>query len=252
MRIDVTNRSVRAGLVAMLVSGAALAQLQPPPAQDPNAPPSGIQPPGPVEVPPEDVATYRQLEQAEHEDSGRGLQFVWLAPDVGFQFVVLDGLSNDELVDERVGSASGLAFGGTAGVRWLFYTLGARFRYGLLNEFSIWSLGGDVGLRVPLGDFEPYALLGGSYVSLGAFSADDALRALGASTELEAQGFSLRLGGGFDYYVTPVFSTGISVDAESLFLSRDAVRGDTGTLYDEAGSAVGLAVTSMAVLALHF
>jgi hypothetical protein len=177
---------------------------------------------------------------------------VWLAPDVGFEWASLDALSGDDLVDGRIGPGSGLAFGGSAGLRWLFYTVGARFRYGLLNEFTMWSIGGDAALRIPLGSFEPYVMLGGGYHSLGDFVANDELGALGATADLEMSGFSVRLGGGFDYYVTPVFSAGVSVDAESLFLSRDAVTTDTNTVYDRAGSGIGLSVSSLAVFALHF
>jgi hypothetical protein len=209
-------------------------------------------PPDPVELPPSDAQTYQKLEQAERQDSGRGLQFVWIAPDVGFEWASLNALSNDDLVDDQVSPGSGLAFGASAGVRWLFYTLGARFRYGLLGEFTMWSIGADAALRIPLGNFEPYVLLGGGYHSLGDFAANDALLDLGATDDLAVSGFSVRLGGGFDYYVTPVFSAGISIDAESLFLSRDAIAADTNTVYDASGSAIGLAVSSLAVLALHF
>jgi hypothetical protein len=256
MRIEVTTGATLVALWIAFGSRVAAAQLLPPPAPtaQPTSPaqPPGVLPPAPGEVPPQDAATYRQLEQAEHEDSGRGLSFLWIAPDVGFEFASLDALSNSDLVDDQVGSGSGLAFGGTAGVRWLFYTLGARFRYAPSSEFTLWSLGGDAGLRIPLGSFEPYVLLGGSYVSLGGFAVDDALSMAGATSDVAASGFSIRLGGGFDYYLTPVFSAGISVDGESLFLSRDAVTGGTNTIYDSSGSAVGLAVSSMAVLALHF
>jgi hypothetical protein len=254
MRNDVTTWAALVFVLTALLPGVVGAQLEPPPPSDPNAPaqPKGVYPPSPTELPAQDAETYRQLEQAEHEDSGRGLQFVWLAPEVGFQFVALDALSNDDLIDDQVGSGSGLAFGGTAGVRWLFYTLGARFRYALLGEFALWSLGGDVALRVPLGDFEPYAFVGGGYYSLGGFAADDALGMAGATSELVVSGFGARLGGGFDYYVTPVFSAGISVEVEALFLSRDAVTGGTNTIYDANGSAVGIAVSPMAVLGLHF
>lgn len=259
MRIDVTNWALLALLLTGLAPRAAFAQLLPPPAPTPApgtpapapAQPPGT-PPGPTELPPEDVQTFRQLEQADQEDSGRGLSFVWLAPEVGYQFAPLDALSNDEFVDGQVKAGSGLAFGGTAGVRWLFYTLGARFRYGMLGEFTMWSLGGDAGLRIPLGGFEPYVIVGGGYASLGDFAVNDALQSAGATEDLTASGFSVRLGGGFDYYVTPVFSAGISVDAESLFLSREAVGSMTNTIYDRSGSAVGLVVSSMAVLALHF
>jgi hypothetical protein len=260
MRIDVKRHPLGLAIVVptVLVAQAAFAQLQPPPPpQDPAQlepvqPAPVLTPPAPVELPAQDAETYRQLEQAEREDSGRRLQFVWLAPEVGFEWAALDQLSNDNLIDSQVKPGAGLAFGGTAGLRWLFYTVGARFRYGMLNEFTMWSIGGDAALRVPLGNFEPFVMLGGGYHSLSDFAANDALRAAGATDDLAISGFSARLGGGFDYYVTPVFSAGISVDAEALFLSRDRISADTDTPYDSSGSGVGLAVTSMAVLALHF
>lgn len=254
------------GIVAVVAfASPAHAQLVPPLPTNPNLPPPteppptspppaspGLLPPEPVPVPPEEQETFRDLEQAEREDAGRGLQFVWLAPDIGFQWVSLDALSKGELLDDSVGSGSGLSLGGTAGLRWLYYTVGARFRYGRLSEFHTWSLGGDFGLRIPLGNFEPYAFVGGGYFQAGTFAADDELAALGAASDLAVSGFSARLGAGFDYYVTPVFSTGVSVDAEALFASRDGLGGQTGTIYDASGSSIGLGVATLAVLGLHF
>lgn len=266
MRIDRLIAVGVGGVAAVLAfARPASAQLVPPPPTDPGLPPPtdpaptsppptspGLLPPEPIPVPPEEQATFRGLEQAEREDAGRGLQFFWLGPDVGFQWVSLNALSEGELLDDAVGPGSGLALGGVVGLRWLYYTASARFRYGMLNEFSIWSLGGDFGLRIPLGSFEPYAFVGGGYFQAGSFAADDELKALGATADLAVNGFAARLGGGFDYYVTPVFSTGVSVDVEALFASRDGLGGQTDTVYDASASSVGLGVSTMAVLGLHF
>jgi hypothetical protein len=268
-RMQRTRVAALLGAIATLLGSAvAEAQLLPPPTPNPNPPPQdpaqepaapGLAPPAPVIIPEDERATFQQLERADREDAGRGLQFVWIAPDVGFQWVGLDALSNSDLIDERVSAGMGPAFGGTLGARWLYYTFGARFRYSLLNEFSMWTAGGDFALRIPLGSFEPYGFIGAGYLQAQDFAAGDELRLLGATADLQMSGLNARLGGGFDYYVTPVFSTGVSIDAEAMFLSRDALPGsdDADAAFSESvyavdGSAIGLSVTAMAVLGLHF
>jgi hypothetical protein len=238
-------RVAAAALFALLGAVPAHAQFGVPPA------PLLAPPPPPT---PASNQTVQELEQAERQDSGRRLQFVWLNPEVGFEWASLTALSNSDLLDDRVPQdATGLVVGGGAGVRLLYLTLGARFRYGLLSEYDLWSLGLEGALRIPYGRLEPYVFVGAGYTRAGSFKADANLEQLAARRdELALAGIGAQLGGGVDYFVTPVFSVGARVEAQSLFLSRSAVLEEGGGIYAADGSGIGLGVGGLAVLGLHF
>lgn len=172
----------------------------------------------------------KELEESDERDSGRGLEFFWLTADVGFQSLSLDALGDEGLLASgAASSASGLSLGGGAGVRILYFSLGARFRYGDLSEFTHWSLLGEAALRVPLGKFEPYGLLGIGYGAVTGISGAD-----------NVGGVDLRLGGGLDYYFSDSFSAGAQASGDLLFLSGSA------------GSATGAGMSGMALVGLHF
>ncbi len=272
-RINLARLGVATALLAAY--SPALAQqpsqpgLQPPPTTQPGLQPPGTQPGAPaqqpgfgLQPPPPPTtsapnATEHQLERSEREDSGRGLQFVMLHTDVGFQWLSFNALSDSDLVDGSLvaDDAMGLAVGAGLGFRLLYLTLGGRFRFGLLDNAKLWSAGLEANLRIPKGAFEPYVLLGAGFTQVASFEGEDAVFALGEKRDdLGANGFNVRLGGGFDYFITPVFSAGVRADADLLLLSRSAVVtvADTESIYEQDGSAIGLAVTGLASLGLHF
>ncbi|MEN9581846.1 MAG: hypothetical protein RJA70_4855, partial [Pseudomonadota bacterium] len=209
---------VWAALCCHAQTASAQTQLQPPPVLELGA---GLQPPPPPQQTAPSQTEY-QLNRAEHEDSGRGLQFVMLHADGAFQWVHLGAFSNDNFADGTLieEQALGPAFGAGLALRLLYLTAGVRFRYGLLNNFELWSLGAEGALRIPMGSFEPFVFAGAGYSQAGSFKNAADIFALGSKTAaLTANGFDARLGGGFDYYVTPVFSVGARADAELLYLN---------------------------------
>jgi hypothetical protein len=209
----------------------------------------------------ESAETERELEQAEDEDSGRGLEFVWLNAEIGFEHLDLQSFSADQLgiVDT---SQTGLLFGAGLGVRVVFITLGGRFRLANFSAYQLWTLDAEAGLRIPLGNLEPYFMLGGGYASLGSF--DSGNLGAGLNTDnVSITGYNIRFGGGIDYYVTPVFSIGAAVNGEIIGLTRPGVdigtiqaMGNGATAEAEAaaadGSSLGFGVTGTLVLGLHF
>ena len=119
-----------------------------------------------------------------------------------------------------------------------------------MNQFSkakLWTLGGEVGMHIPMGSLEPYFSVGGGYTS-GAF---DGVEGVSAS------GFNLRPLAGLDYYVSNTLSLGGTLSGDILFLNRPKVAvADLGALdpaiYGEDGSGIGAGVTFTAVVGLHF
>jgi hypothetical protein len=214
--------------------------LAPPPAVEATPPPGTATP----------AATEAELARADREDSGRGLEFVWLNGEVGVTHVGLATFHDKHLLDpaDVKSKATGVVVGAGLGVRLIFVTIGARFRYAPLPDYKLWSLGLEGGLHLPLGALEPYATLDAGYVSLGSFP--------GASSFAKVHGFDARLGVGLDYYLTNLFSVGVNVSAELLALQRTTSACPSGTsgsdFYCGSGSSTGGAVNATAVGGLHF
>jgi hypothetical protein len=249
-------------LAPALLSATALASAQQPaPATPPSTlesgglrPPDaidGTQPPPAAEPTPE-----KELEKADEEDSGRGLEWVWLNAEIGGEHLGLQTLKSNSLVDPKLvkTSQTGLVLGAGLGVRILVFTAGVRFRLGSFSEWQLWTLNAEGGLRIPIGSLEPYFTVGGGYASLGSFSSDAP-----ASSKATAKGFNARLGAGLDYYLSNTFSVGGNLTGDVLFLSRSKVSGasastmgDEATVYGKDGSSIGAGATLTAVVGLHF
>src|SRR6187431_1471848 len=84
------------------------------------APPPAVEP---AEQPASPTATEQELTRADREDAGRGLEFVWLNAEAGFQHVGLETFHGDNLVDGNLvkSTQSGLLMGAGAGVRLIFF-----------------------------------------------------------------------------------------------------------------------------------
>jgi len=210
---------------------------------------------------PEAQRQEAQLDEAEKKDSGRGLEWIWLNAEIGFEHLGLQTFSAGGLVNPAIiqTTQTGPLYGAGLGVRLVFITLGAKFRIATFSAYDVWTLNAEAGLRIPLGKLEPYFTLGGGFASLGAFSARD----LGGVDRgnVSITGYNIRGGGGLDYYVTPVFSVGAAVTFELLGLTRAKVQnvqaaansqGVAGELYAADGSSLGSAFTGTIVLGLHF
>lgn len=213
---------------------------------------------------PEVAQTEAKLDEAKDKDSGRGLEWIWLNAEFGFEHLGLETFHANQLVDAAIVNTTqtGLMYGAGLGVRLVFITLGARFRFSSFSAFDLWTLNGEAGLRIPLGKLEPHLFIGGGFASVGGFSTSD----LGGvdPNHVEITGYDVRAGGGLDYYVTPIFSVGASVSFEVLGLTRpgvtfndasNVVNGGTvaqGEVYRASGSSVGSAFTGALVLGLHF
>ncbi|WP_437337016.1 hypothetical protein [Sorangium sp. So ce394] len=238
---------------------------------DPSMQAGGLAPPPPMTTPePEPVSpddTERRLDDAKKEDSGRGLELIWLNVEGGYENVGLQtfNIDEEELTAGFISSsANGGVLGAGAGVRLLYFTLGARGRVGFFDDWQLFTLGGEVGLHLPLGRLDPHVDLGFGYAGLGSFKS----AVSGAADAIAIRGVYGRISGGLDLYLSPVFSIGANASWELLALTRpglssaqiDRIKGEAAATPQQAkadllaaeGSSVGSALALTAVAGLHF
>jgi hypothetical protein len=193
--------------------------------------------------------------RAEREDSGRGLQWVWLDGEVGVEHLGLQTFGSSHLVDASVTKTTqtGLLVGGGAGVRLFFMTFGPRFRFGSFSDWQLWTLDGEAGFHIPIGRLEPYFTLSAGYAAVGALDPGSGI----SHDAVSIRGWNLRAGGGLDWFASSAFSIGGRLTGEALFLSRSRVKSaslgaNQQSVYAADGSAVGAGVSLTAVAGLHF
>jgi len=224
----------------------------PPPMQSgglaPPPPGGGPPPPAPA-YPGYPNTTQRHLDDADKGDSGRGLEWVYIDVGGGGQFAAFEALKSSGITEigglpvHTLSSGKfGPYFSAGAGLRFLFFTLGPRFRFATFSDRDLWTLNLDLGWHIPFGNFEPYAFLGGGYAKVPYHGSDST----------SASGFDVRLGGGFDYYLSRAFSLGAKLDVDVLRLEQTIVFATSSTPSSIDFSTVGLVVTAGAVIGLHF
>lgn len=202
--------------------------------------------------------TLEQLERAEREDAGRGLEFFWIDVEGGYEYASLQAFRSDALlgaggVDDK---GSGLALGVGAGVRVVFLTLGGRARLLRASAWDLWTLDAEVGLHLPLGAIEPSFTFAAGYAWLGSPSAEGAPGFDAGAVDVS--GLDARLGANIDYYVNPLLSFGARASFEALALWRAgaeqpaAVPAATADTYARDGEGIGFGVTLGATAGLHF
>jgi hypothetical protein len=219
-----------------------------------------LTPPQSAPAPANQNETSQQLDRAEREDAGRGLELVWVNVESGYEYVSLDALKSDALVDGRLidNSGSTFALGVGAGVRLIFLTLGARFRMLQQSAWDLWTLNAEVGLHLPRGVLEPSFTFSAGYASVGSFQTNDATGSFDGS-KVGISGLNARLGAALDWYVNPLLSLGLKGELALLVLSRDGTAPSTAEpavpgaeLYQTDGSGIGFGGGISAVVGLHF
>lgn len=240
-------------------------------AQPSTVPPSlpsagGLTAPAPLaSAPPAPTETQAALDDSREDDSGRGLTWLWLDVEGGYQHVGLETFDVNEsnLTAGLVpAESSGAYVGAGLGLQLLFLRIGPRFRMGFFDNWNMLSIGGEVGLRIPLGFLEPHFDLGGGYVGLGNLSAGD-LAAI--ADKANVTGGYGRVGGGLDIFFGKVISLGPYASWEFMGLKRPGVSLDeldpskVSSLNDAQraaaaleGSGYGSAVTLGARFGLNF
>lgn len=250
---------------------------QPPPPQPYQPPPQPYQPPPPALAPPPPIAstapgsptataptqpsTAQRLDDADKKDDKRGLEWVWAQAEVGFSYYAL-GAFDQDLTLTRTNHAGG-AVGLAAGIRLLFFTLGARFRYNLQSAFNLWQLNAVAGFHVPVGSWDPYFGVHGGYSAIGKL-ADGSVSGLvtGSSIDdLAVHGWNVGINAGVDYYLVSFFSLGVDATLEFIYLNRPPLPLPAGVpaslvannpLYQQSGNTAGLGAIGSIHAGLHF
>jgi hypothetical protein len=238
---------------ALVVTGtvvwsASLSAQTPPSLLPPPPLPTTNNPPGQTPSSPPPSNTQRRLQESESSDSGRGLEWFYLAPEGGFTFVDPGALKGGSpLQGIAKNSGPGGFVGAGMGIRLLFFTIGARARYEFFSDYKLWNVGPDLGYHFQLGNLEPYFHIGGGYLALvSPKNSDNAvLQTTGAS------GYFFRLLAGIDYFLTPQFSIGALLGGEVLGLSSIKTTSTQPGVAAQDGSGVGMGFTASGVLGLH-
>ncbi|MEM1034207.1 MAG: hypothetical protein AAGN82_27965, partial [Myxococcota bacterium] len=214
----------------------------PPPGTTPSLPPPGALPPAATPTPGRPGAggltapgagTDRapseleaRLDRAREEDSGRGLKWFYVDVEGGYQYLDFDafGADDSELTADLLDTgASGGFVGVGAGLTLArILTFGPRFRAGFFENGSIFTVGGEVGLRIPIGLVEPHVSLGGGYAAVGGLGGP----LEGVIEAADIQGGYGRVGGGLDFWLGRYVTAGFGASWAVLGLQRGPVGSD--------------------------
>src|SRR5262245_52342480 len=152
----------------------------------------------------------------------RRTEWLYLEAEGGLQSINLQTFTADShtftagLVPTR---ATGPSVDVGAGFRIFFFTIGSKARVGLVDEWDMWSLDGELGFRFPLDRVEPHLSLYGGYTTLG--NLQSAIEGLGRGLDVDGANVGAQLG--IDYYLTPWFTLGLNVGGDLLFMSRRGI-----------------------------
>jgi hypothetical protein len=211
-------------------------------------------------------AQPRDRADEDEDDEEPRPQWLYLSTEAGVQHTNLNAF----LIDEQRASAgfenrsaTGPMIGIGAGLRVFVLTIGPRARLGLLDELDMATIGGELGLRVPVGIFEPHVDLGGGYAAVSQLQSPTNAR------ELSADGYYGRVGGGLDVHVSRAVTVGGggSVDlfavapdgvspATADEIRRDTAAGDRTAVESNVrraeGSGYGTALSFGVTLGFHY
>jgi hypothetical protein len=212
----------------------------------------------------------------ENEDSGLGLEWVWLNAEAGASYVDMQSFSASSFGLVKT-SSGGPSFGVGAGVRLLFFTLGVRARDLSLSDIgNLWLLNLEAAFHTRIWRIDPYFGVRGGYNFVGSLSGSSVQVAAGNTPgDVSVHGFNVGPMFGIDFYLAKWISLGADIDAQFLFLQRPApalpaaacpppmmqsvclqtlkaADPQAYTIYSNSGSSVGFGFTGAAHLGVHF
>lgn len=225
----------------------------PPPAQPQTTPPPGTTPTPATARQSTTGPTESALDEDTTSDDGVGRhnrrRFFYIEASGGYSWVKLGLMREDNLIPDIVRlDESGVAFGGGAGFFVSFITLGVQAEVAMHDSFNLGTVLLDLGIRLPTKHLEPYLRFGIGYAWL--FN-----NSLIPGMDLTIRGVAANFGIGFDYMISPLVAIGIGGDATVFNVRRNGISGApviTNVDLSEEGDAVGLQVSVLGQLSLHF
>ncbi len=237
--------TVGALLGTLLTAATSHAQLAPPPPLGASPSASAAAPGAPPAQPTADPRPEEELDRAKKNDSGRGLSWFWLEAEGGYEHIDLTTFDGGSAFTG--GSISESSDGGAVsagiGAQLVFLTLGARARFGFFDQYRLGRIGGEVGLRLPLGRLEPRFDLGAGYAALGTFDGV-------APDDFAVGGAYARAGAGLDFFPVELMSIGAHATFDVLALTRAASSNVLSLATEE--SSVGSTFAIQLAAGLHF
>jgi len=255
-----------ASLFVFVPSVAFAEDLVPPPPVNPPGQPG--QPGAPGQQPPPQNATEADLQKGEKEDSGLGLEWVYLRAGAGFSYLDLKSFSQTDLALTDT-SKSGLAYDVAAGIRLLFLSIGLNARNHA--AWNLWQINAEVGLHMRISRVDAHLDVRGGYDTVGSLSQSVQTSANGGTpvpnSGIDVHGWNAGLGIGIDFYLAHLISIGAQAGGDLLFLKRppaplppqfallppaDQAALKAQPLYQNSGSSVGFAGTLIGNVGIHF
>ncbi len=260
------------------------APQQPPPPQQEAAPPqANLAPPPPTSSnPPPSSSTEQRLDESKQEDSGRGLEFLYVTAQGGYAYDALQSLNKSNPLLMTNTNMGGAMIGAEAGIRLLFFTLGARFRYEMLTgndgatppqpvSLNLYQLDLVAGFHVQAGKWDPYVSVHGGFSAIGNVDKNNlsstvvntlppGVSSTDISNNISTKGGNVGIGFGADYYLVRFLSIGAEANFEFIFLHRDPLPLPAGVdptllannpYYQSSGDAAGMAFAISGHLGIH-
>jgi hypothetical protein len=244
--------SVALAALALLLPVGAHAQELQTDGSDPNGAPPPPPPmpsagqPGSVAPPPPPGSTEARLKESTDKDTGVGLHFVYLQPEIGIGTAMLGGVLPDSAKDFRSGTGAVLGVG--AGLEFIAFQLGARLRYMPTSNFNLWTVGGEFAYQPGSGRFWPRIGLGVGWASATGFGQNMCSTYCGS---IDVKGLDVALRGGVQYYLTPHWEIGGDFSLDALFLKRAGIT-VADTSYEKDASSTGVAAALFGHVGYHY
>lgn len=247
--LGVLGAAALAALVLSLPAGARAQELQTD-GSDPNGAPPPPPPmpsagqPGSAKPPPPPGSTEARLQDSTEKDTGVGLHFVYLQPEIGIGTASLGSVLPDK--DFRTGTGAVLGVG--AGFEFIAFQLGARLRYMPTSSFNLWTVGGEFAYQPGSGRFWPRIGLGVGYARATGFGETMCSTFCGS---VDVKGVDVALRGGVQYFLTPHWEIGGDFSLDALFLKRAGIT-VVDTSYAKDETSTGVAAALVAHVGYHY
>lgn len=190
-----------------------------------------------------------QAEPEEAEEEEDRFRLFYLEISAGYVWSNLGVIKNENFVpDIQKIEGSGYGFGAGAGFFISFLTLGIQAEWARHGAFDLGTVTLDLGIRLPTPHLEPYLRAGIGYAWLSNL---DNFQEEG---DAAIRGVAVDIGLGFDYMISPLVAVGIGGDVSLFNVRRKGVSGrpTTDIVLEDDGDAIGIQVSALLQLNLHF